>query len=48
MSQNPMRRFGSPEEVANAISFFVSDQSSFITGQTLYVCGGMSVGHAPI
>ena len=48
MTQNPMRRFGSPEEVANAISFFVSDQASFITGQTLYVCGGMSVGHAPI
>ena len=48
MAQNPMRRFGKPEEVASAISFFVSDEASFITGQTLYVCGGMSVGHAPI
>lgn len=48
LSQNPMRRYGKPEEVANAVSFFISKEASFITGQTLYVCGGMSVGHAPI
>lgn len=48
LSQNPMRRYGKPEEVANAVSFFISNEASFITGQTLYVCGGMSVGHAPI
>jgi len=34
--------------VANAVEFFISEKSSFITGQTLYVCGGMSVGHSPI
>ena len=48
MSQNPMGRYGTPEEVANAVEFFISEKSSFITGQTLYVCGGMSVGHSPI
>ena len=42
------RRLGKPEEVAAAIDFFLSDDASFITGQILYVCGGMSVGHAPI
>ena len=48
LSQNPMGRFGKPEEVANAVDFFISEKSSFITGQCLYVCGGMSVGHSPI
>ena len=48
LNQNPMRRYGSPNEVAAAISFFISDEASFVTGQSLYVCGGMSVGHAPI
>jgi len=48
LAQNPMGRFGKPEEVAFAIDFFLSEKSSFITGQTLYVCGGMSVGHSPI
>ena len=43
-----MRRYGDPREVAAAICFFISDEASFITGQSLYVCGGMSVGHAPI
>lgn len=48
MNQNPMGRFGTPEEVAFAISFFLSEKASYITGQSLYVCGGMSVGHSPI
>ncbi len=48
VSQNPMKRLGTPEEVAAAIDFFLSDDASFVTGQILYVCGGMSVGHAPI
>ena len=48
LNQNPMRRYGSPNEVAAAICFFISDEASFVTGQSLYVCGGMSVGHAPI
>lgn len=40
----PARRFGTPEEIAAATSYFLSDQSGFTTGQTLYVCGGASVG----
>jgi 3-oxoacyl-[acyl-carrier protein] reductase len=42
----PMGRLGTPEDVANAVLFFASPQSSFVTGQTLYVCGGSSVGTA--
>ena len=48
LNQNPMKRFGTPDEVAHSIAFFISEKSSFITGQCLYVCGGMSVGHSPI
>jgi 3-oxoacyl-[acyl-carrier protein] reductase len=38
----PLRRGGLPEDVANATLFLASDLSSYITGQTLQVCGGMS------
>jgi 3-oxoacyl-[acyl-carrier protein] reductase len=44
----PMKRLGSPADVANAVRFFLSDASGFVTGQTLYVCGGASVGQAPV
>lgn len=40
----PMKRLGRPEDVANAVMFFASADSSFVTGQVLYVCGGASVG----
>jgi 3-oxoacyl-[acyl-carrier protein] reductase len=36
----PVRRVGEPEDVANAIAFFASEQAGFITGQVLYVDGG--------
>ena len=39
----PMRRFGEGEEIANAVAFFASNASSYITGQTLIVDGGMSL-----
>lgn len=37
----PMAKFGSPEEIANVVAFLASDDSSYITGQVLSVCGGM-------
>ena len=36
----PVRRGGLPDDVANAVLFLASDESSFITGNTLYVTGG--------
>jgi NAD(P)-dependent dehydrogenase (short-subunit alcohol dehydrogenase family) len=35
-----LNRPGKPEDIANAVLFLVSDEASFITGQTLYVDGG--------
>ncbi|MBI3003241.1 MAG: 3-oxoacyl-[acyl-carrier-protein] reductase [candidate division NC10 bacterium] len=43
LTQIPMGRFGSAEEVAKAVAFLVSDDASYITGQTLNVNGGMYV-----
>lgn len=40
----PLSRMGQPEDVAQAISFFCDERSGFITGQTLFVCGGVTVG----
>ena len=37
----PLRRFGSPEDVADAVYFLASDAARYITGQTLHVDGGM-------
>lgn len=37
-----LRRMGTPDEVANAVVFFASDQASYITGQVLAVDGGMT------
>lgn len=43
----PMNRFGRPEELAAAIAFLLSEDAAFITGQTLYVDGGASIGRLP-
>lgn len=40
----PVRRLGKPEDVARAALFFVAPEAGFVTGQTLFVCGGTSVG----
>lgn len=42
----PVKRMGEPEDVSNAVAFFLQKESGFITGQTLFVCGGMTVGLA--
>jgi 3-oxoacyl-[acyl-carrier protein] reductase len=39
-----MRRLAQPEEIAAAIAFLAGDKSAFITGQTLFVDGGASLG----
>ncbi len=37
----PMKRMGTPEDVAQAVKFLLSDQASYITGQVIHVNGGM-------
>lgn len=44
IDQTPLRRFGTPEDMAKAALFLVSDDAAFITGTGLTVDGGMSVG----
>ena len=39
-ANTPVRRVGQPADIANAIAFFCSEESGFVTGQTLYVRGG--------
>jgi 3-oxoacyl-[acyl-carrier protein] reductase len=46
--QIPAGRFGRPEEIAHACAYFLADEAAFTTGQVLYVCGGLSIGQAPI
>ncbi|MBI3698458.1 MAG: 3-oxoacyl-ACP reductase FabG [Acidobacteria bacterium] len=40
----PMRRIGLPADVAHAVCFLASDEAAFVTGQTLYVDGGLFTG----
>ena len=39
----PVQRIGTPDDIAQAVLFFAQRESSYITGQTLYVCGGRSL-----
>src|SRR5438552_837723 len=39
----PMRRLGTPEDVAEAVAFLTSDGAGYITGQTLSVSGGLTM-----
>jgi 3-oxoacyl-[acyl-carrier protein] reductase len=40
----PVGRVGTPDDIGNAVLFFAAEESSYVTGQTLYVCGGRSLG----
>lgn len=42
LAKIPAGRWGVPDDVAHAVRFFCSEEASFITGQTLYVNGGMT------
>lgn len=46
LSAIPVGRVGSPDELAAAIAFFLSEEAGFVTGQTLFVDGGASIGKA--
>jgi short-subunit dehydrogenase len=38
----PLRRLGTPEDIAEVVAFFASDKASYVNGQTVYVDGGIS------
>ncbi|BAN48381.1 SDR family NAD(P)-dependent oxidoreductase [Metapseudomonas resinovorans] len=44
----PVKRIGTPDDIANAVEFFLDPASSYVTGQTLYVCGGRSLSSASV
>lgn len=46
LAQVPLGRFGRPREIAAAIVFLFSDDAGYITGQTLFVDGGSSIGRS--
>ena len=41
----PVGRLGRPADISRAVKFFLADDADFVTGQTLFVCGGASVGN---
>lgn len=43
-----VKRIGTPGDVARAAMFFLSPDNGFVTGQVLYVCGGTTLGLAPV
>ena len=44
----PLDRVGSTVEIAGPIAFLLSDAASYVTGQVLYVCGGLSIGNGSV
>ncbi|WP_288083240.1 SDR family oxidoreductase [Shinella sp.] len=44
LSGVPVGRFGKPEEIAAAVAFLMSEDAGFVTGQTINVDGGASIG----
>ena len=46
METIPMKRPGTPQEIANGVAFLVSPAASYITGHTLVIDGGWTAGYA--
>ena len=44
----PVGRLGRPDDIDHAVGFFLDERAGFVTGQTLYVCGGLTVGTNPL
>lgn len=44
----PMRRVGEPRDIADVISFLCSDDARYVSGQTIYVDGGVTAGRASL
>lgn len=42
----PVGRIGQPEDVAHAVAYFMDERCGYVTGQTHYVCGGITIGAA--
>ncbi|MRX48989.1 SDR family oxidoreductase [Paracoccus sp. S-4012] len=47
-SRLPVGRLGTVEDITRAFMFFADPGAGFVTGQTLYICGGASIGAVPI
>ena len=41
LAKIPLKRFGTPEDIAQAVVFLASDNAKYITGSTIHVNGGM-------
>ena len=41
LTKIPLGKLGSPEDIANAVTFLSSDKANYITGETIHVNGGM-------
>jgi NAD(P)-dependent dehydrogenase (short-subunit alcohol dehydrogenase family) len=44
----PVRRMGTPADIAHTAGYLLDEQAGFVTGQTIYVCGGLTVGVSPL
>ncbi len=48
ISRIPLKRIGNPEEIGALAAFLASDEAAYITGQTFFMDGGLSIGISPV